>query len=147
MARLAEAYGMPVNKTPDGVASKDTDMARDSYWFLSFAENEVDKVIECCRKTGFRQVMINSGAWCRSSGHYLFNTSRYPEGIESLKRSVDRFHKADILVGMHCFASKVSKGRSLRHPRPRSPLPRRSFRRTGKRPLGRRYDHSHHNRP
>ena len=109
MARLAEAYGMPVNKTPDGVASKDTDMARDSYWFLSFAENEVDKVIECCRKTGFRQVMINSGAWCRSSGHYLFNTSRYPEGIESLKRTVDRFHKADILVGMHCFASKVSK--------------------------------------
>ena len=95
--------------TADGVASKDTDRARGSYWFLSFAENEVDQVIECCRKTGFRQVMINSGAWCTSSGHYLFNTARYPDGIESLKRTVDRLHAEGILVGMHCFASKVSK--------------------------------------
>lgn len=109
MTRYAEAYDMPTNMTADGVASKDTDMARGSYWFLNFAENEVDQVIDCCRKTGFHQVMIDSGAWCTSSGHYLFNTSRYPDGIESLKRTVDRLHGEGILVGMHCFASKVSK--------------------------------------
>jgi hypothetical protein len=109
MARYAEAYGLPTNTTPDGVASKDTQMARGSYWFLSFAEDEVDQVIDCCRKTGFHQVMLNSGAWCTSSGHYLFSTDRYPDGIESLKRTVDRLHNAGILAGMHCFASKVSK--------------------------------------
>jgi len=109
MARYAETYDMPTNTTADVIASKDTPMARGSYWFLSFAENEVDQVIDCCRKTGFRQVMIDSGAWCTSSGHYLFNTARYPDGIESLKRTVDRLHGESILVGMHCFASKVSK--------------------------------------
>ncbi|MHB8898885.1 MAG: WYL domain-containing protein, partial [Thermoguttaceae bacterium] len=109
MARLAERYGLPTNTTADGVASKDTDNARGSYWFLSFAENQVDQVIDCCRKTGFRQVMIDSGAWCTSSGHYLFNKTRYPDGLESLRRTVERLHQAGILVGMHCFASKVSK--------------------------------------
>lgn len=109
MARLADAYSLPTNRTADGVASKDTNMARGSYWFLSFAENEVDQVIQYCHKTGFHQVMIDSGAWCRSSGHYLFNTSRYHDGIESLKRTVNRLHDEGILVGMHCFASKVSK--------------------------------------
>ena len=109
LARFADAYGLPTNTTDAGVASKDTDAARGSYWFLSFAESEVDRVIECCRQTGFRQVMLNSGAWCTSPGHYLFNTTRYPDGVESLKRSVDRLHAEGILVGMHCFASKVSK--------------------------------------
>ncbi len=109
LARYAEAHDLPTNTASDGIASKDTDNARGSYWFLSFAEDEVDQVIECCRKTGFRQVMLNSGVWCTSSGHYLFNATRYPDGVESLKRTVDRFHDAGILVGMHCFASKVSK--------------------------------------
>ena len=109
LAKHADAYGLPVNRTAGGVASRDTDMARGSYWFLSFAEDEVDRVIEYCRETGFRQVMINSGAWCRSSGHYLFDTDRYPDGVESLRRTVERLHEEGILAGMHCFASKVSK--------------------------------------
>ena len=105
---LAVAYDLPRNEQ-DGVASKDLPIARQSYWFLSFAEDEVDEVIECCRKTGFRQVMLSSNAWCTSSGHYTFNTARYPDGIESLRRVVAKLHEQDILVGMHCFASKISK--------------------------------------
>ena len=109
LARYATQYGLPENTAADGVAAKDLSIARGSYWFLSFAENQADQVIQCCRKTGFHQVMIDSGAWCTSSGHYLFNKTRYPDGIESLRRTVARLHEAGILVGMHCFASKVSK--------------------------------------
>ncbi len=109
LARHAIQYSQPTNTAADGHASKDLSLARGSYWFLSFAENQVDQVIEYCRKSGFHQVMIDSGAWCTSSGHYLFNTTRYSDGIESLRRTVTRLHDAGILVGMHCFASKVSK--------------------------------------
>ena len=55
LARFAEVYDLPTNTTSDGVASKDTSQARGSYWFLRFGEGEVEQVIECCRKTGFRQ--------------------------------------------------------------------------------------------
>ena len=69
---LAVAYDLPRNEQ-DGVPSKYLPIARQSYWFLSFAENQVDEVIRCCRKTGFRQVMLSSGSWCTSPGHYTFN--------------------------------------------------------------------------
>jgi len=109
LQKLCEAAGMPSNADAQGVASHDLPIARGSYWFLSFSEAEVDRVIECCRRTGFRQVMMNSGSWCVSPGHYTFNTARYPDGVESLRRTVAKLHEAGILVGMHCFASKVSK--------------------------------------
>ncbi len=108
LCRFAKALDLPRNEV-DGVASRDLPMARQSYWFLGFSEQEVDQVIDYCRQTGFRQVMLNSGSWCTSVGHFTFNTSRYPDGIESLRRTVAKFHEHGILVGMHTFASKISK--------------------------------------
>jgi hypothetical protein len=108
LQRLAVACGLPRND--DGqTPAKDLPLARGSYWFLSFGEKEVDKVIDYCRRTGFQQVMLSSGAWCQSVGHYTINTAYYPDGIESLRRTVARLHREGILVGMHTFASKISK--------------------------------------
>ena len=108
LGRLATAYGLPQNQA-GGVASRDLPSARHSYWFLRFSEKDVDKVIDYCRKTGLRQVMMNSGSWCASVGHYKFKESSYPGGIESLKRTVARLHEHGILVGMHTFVSKIAK--------------------------------------
>ena len=105
---LAAAYDLPRNEG-DGVPSKDLPTARGSYWFLRFGEADAGKVIDLCRRTGLRQVMMLSHSWCRSVGHYTFNTDAYPDGVESLKRTVGRLHEAGILVGMHGYASKISK--------------------------------------
>ncbi len=107
--KLAVAYGLPRNSDERGTPSRLLPLARQSYWFLSFGEKDADKVVDLCKRSGFRQVMLNSGSWCRSPGHYVFNTANYPEGVESLRRTVAKLHDAGILVGMHCFASKVSK--------------------------------------
>ncbi len=106
--RLSLAYELPHNHQ-DGAASKDLDIARGSYWFLGFGEKDAERVIDYCRRTGLRQVMLSSGAWCSSPGHYTINTGFYPEGLESLRRTVAKLHTEGILVGMHCFASKVAK--------------------------------------
>jgi len=108
LRRLSVAYGLPRNEG-DGVPSKRLPIARQSYWFLSFGEKDVDRVIDYCRRSGFRQVMMGSGSWCRTVGHYTFRTDRYSDGIESLRRTVERLHQHGILVGMHCYASKISK--------------------------------------
>ncbi len=109
LRRLAEAYDLVRNADPHGVPSRKLPIARQSYWFLSFAEDEVDRVVDYCRRAGFRQVMLSSGAWCKTVGHFTFHESRYPDGVESLRRTVARLHENGILVGMHTFASKVSK--------------------------------------
>lgn len=105
----SHAFGLLTNEDEHGTPAKDTELVRVSYWFMSFGEAEVDRVIEYCERAGIRQVMLSSGAWCTSPGHYLFNETRYPKGRESLKAVVDRLHEHDILVGMHTFVSKIAK--------------------------------------
>lgn len=108
LQRLAVAYDLPRND--DGhVASRDLPIARQSYWFLNFGERDTDRVLDYCRRTGIRQVMMDLSSWCSSVGHFTFNLQRYPDGAESLRRTIDKLHAGGILVGMHTFASKVSK--------------------------------------
>lgn len=99
---------LPRNADGD-TASHDLPIARLSYWFLRFGERDVDRVIDECRRTGIRVVMLDSGCWCASVGHFTFNHQLYPDGLDSLRRAVARLHEQGILVGMHTFASKVSK--------------------------------------
>ena len=107
--KASHAFGMLTNEDAVGTPVKDTDLVRGSYFFLSFGEKDVDKVVDYCLKAGIRQIMMNSGAWCKRVGHYVFNEKRYPNGIEGLKGVVDRLHEHGILVGMHTFVSKISK--------------------------------------
>lgn len=109
LARIAARCPELPRNEQQGVPSRELAIARASYWFLTFGEGEVEQVIDACRQSGIRQVMLSSRAWCDSPGHYLFNTKLYPEGQASLRRAVARLHEAGILVGMHCFASKVAK--------------------------------------
>lgn len=108
LQKVSVAFDLPRNEK-NGVPSKELPMARGSYWFLSFGEKDVDRVIEVCRKTGFQQVFLSFGSWCTSPGHYPINKAMYPDGLESLRRTVARLHEHGILVGMHTFASKISK--------------------------------------
>ena len=107
--KASHAFGMLTNEDASGSPVKDTDLVRGSYFFLGFGEDEVEKVIDYCRRAGIRQVMMNSGSWCRKVGHYVFNETRFPNGLGGLKSVVDRLHAEGILVGMHTFVSKISK--------------------------------------
>ena len=117
LEKAAEAFHLPTN-TRDGVPVKELPRTKRSYWFMGFGEKDVDKVIEYCKKSGFKQVMLGFGAWSTAAGHYPINLRNYPNGRDSLKAMVDRLHAEDILVGMHTFASKVKKTDSYVTPVP-----------------------------
>jgi len=108
LEKAADAFGLPVNRR-DGRPAKAWPMVRNSYWFLAFGEKDVDRVIRLCHRSGFRQVLLSFGAWSTSAGHYPINRRNFPDGLDSLRRTIRRLHDAGILVGMHTFASKVSK--------------------------------------
>ncbi len=105
----SHAFGLLTNEDADGTPAKDTELVRGSYWFMGFGEADVDRVVDYCEQAGIRQVMLSSGAWCRGPGHYILNERYFPGGLESLRATVQRLHEHDILVGAHCFVSKVSK--------------------------------------
>ncbi len=106
--KLAEAYDLPRNGE-DGIPTNQLPVARRSYWFIAVTQDNVDRVIDSCERSGIRQVMMMSGSWCKDVGHYTFRENAYPDGIEGLRKTVAKMHDHGILVGMHCFASKVSK--------------------------------------
>lgn len=108
LRKVSVAFDMPRNEQ-DGVPAKELPLARQSYWFLPFGQNDADRVIELCRKTGFKQVLLNSGSWCLGPGHYRINTTAFPDGIEGLRRTAERFRAEGVLLGIHAFASKISK--------------------------------------
>ncbi|MEW6354984.1 MAG: hypothetical protein AB1696_01545 [Planctomycetota bacterium] len=108
LQKAAEAFGLPTN-TKDGVPVKDLPITKGSYWFMSFGEKDVDKVIDYCNRTGIKQVMLSFGAWSTAAGHYPINLANFPNGRESLKAMIDKLHANGILVGAHTFASKVKK--------------------------------------
>ncbi|MFW6156107.1 MAG: hypothetical protein ACOC7J_02210, partial [Armatimonadota bacterium] len=105
---VSHACDLPTNEDPSGTPVKDTDLVRGSYWFIAVTPDNQEEIIEYCHRAGIGQVMMNSGSWCKTVGHYTFKDS-YPNGQDDLKAVVDRFHDNGILVGMHCFVSKVSK--------------------------------------
>ncbi|NOY80120.1 MAG: hypothetical protein GXP31_03850 [Kiritimatiellaeota bacterium] len=108
LAGVSRDFALPTNEK-NGKPAREWPAVRQSYWFLSFGEKDVDRVIALCRKSGFRQVMLSFGAWSTSAGHYPINRRNFPDGLPDLQRTVRRLHGAGILVGMHTFASKVAK--------------------------------------
>ncbi len=106
---VSHAYGLLTNETPEGVPVKDTSWVRGSYFFMSAGLKDTDRLIRLCRESGVRQVMLNSGAWCSSVGHYTVNTQNFPNGVADLKAFVARLKAEGITTGMHCFGSKVNK--------------------------------------
>ena len=82
LREASHAFGLLTNEDADGTPAKDTDLARGSYWFMTVGADDLDRIIEYCEKTGFRQVMMGFGSWCTSAGHYPFNEHRFPGGRE-----------------------------------------------------------------
>ncbi len=105
---VSHACDLPTNEDADDTPVKDTDLVRGSYWFIQVGPSNLDDVIDYCHRAGIGQVMMNSGSWCKDVGHYTFKEG-LTNGREDLKAMVDEFHANGILVGMHCFVSKVSK--------------------------------------
>ncbi len=108
LQKFSAAFNLPRNEE-NGTPAKRLQIAKQSYWFLSFGEKDADKAIDYCSRSGIHQILLNSGSWCSMPGHYVFNMVNYPDGVESLKRTVAKLNAAGIGVGMHCFASKISK--------------------------------------
>ena len=105
---VSHACGLPTNEDASGTPVKDTDLVRGSYWFITVTPDNQDEIIQYCHLAGIGQVMMNSASWCKTVGHYTFK-DYLPNGRDDLKAVVGRFHDNGILVGMHCFVSKVSK--------------------------------------
>lgn len=105
--RFEQAAGLP-SPRPGGVWNKRSPWVKRSYFFLTdFREQQLDEALSLARRGGFHTILIGQESWCRSTGHYEVNRDRFPQGLEGLKQTVQRFHEAGFRVGLHFLAPSI----------------------------------------
>jgi len=99
--------GMP-SPRPGGEWNKRSPWIKRSYLFLtSFSEPQFDKALALARRGGFDMILLGQESWCRSTGHYEVNTDRFPDGLDGLVRTFQRFRQEGFHVGLHLLGASI----------------------------------------
>ena len=104
---MEQQSGMLVPK-PGGVWNKAAPAVHENYLFLtSFSEDQFDEALALAKRGGFRRVLLGQESWCQSTGHDQVNRHRFPGGLPSLVRTVERFRANGIDVGLHVLGASI----------------------------------------
>ncbi|MDX9978870.1 MAG: LamG-like jellyroll fold domain-containing protein [Lentisphaeria bacterium] len=105
LKRVTETEDVPKSEL-GGAWAMESEDNRGSYLFSEISEANADEWIELARRGGFTHIHFHG--WWSSLGHYEPNKSRFPDGLESMKRVVDRIHAAGLKASMHTLTGCIS---------------------------------------
>ncbi len=105
--RFEVAAGVP-SPRPGGVWSKKSPWLKQSYFFLtSFRESQFDEALAIARRGGFSTILLDQHSWSLGTGHYQINRNHFPDGLEGLQRTLQRFKIAGFRVGLHFLGASI----------------------------------------
>ncbi len=113
IAKVEDEYGLP-----KGVASRRRREYRNSYYeVLDATPEDMDQHIELARKGGFRSMEVYYRVFSKTAGHFPF-LPQYPNGMEDVRRLIDKITQAGIVPGIHIHYNKADKEDAYVTPRP-----------------------------
>jgi hypothetical protein len=115
LKRVTETEDVPKSEL-GGAWAMESEDNRGSYLFSEISEANADEWIDLARRGGFTHVHFHG--WWSSLGHYEPNRGRFPDGLESMKRVVDRIHAAGLKASMHTLTGCISTNDSWVTPVP-----------------------------
>ena len=96
----------PVPKSLHGGAwACESGATRGSYLFANVAASATDDWIEMARRGGFEYIHLHG--WWKTLGHYDVNRGYYPNGIEDMKRTVEKIHAAGMKASCHTLTACI----------------------------------------
>jgi hypothetical protein len=105
--RFEVAAGVP-HPRPGGVWSKKSPWIKQSYFFLTdFRQSQFDEALALARRGGFHTILLGQESWSLGTGHYTINRERFPDGLEGLKRTLQRFRNEGFRVGLHFLGASI----------------------------------------
>jgi hypothetical protein len=113
IAKVEEEYGLP-----RGVASRRRKEYKHSYYeVLSAKPDHIDRHIQFARNGGFRAMVVYYRVFAKTAGHFVLRPE-YPNGMEDVKRLVDKISQAGMIPGVHIHYNKADKEDAYVTPRP-----------------------------
>ena len=96
----------PVPKSEHGgVQALTSDRTRGSYLFANISSSNVDDWIRVAKRGGFS--FIHFHGWWKTLGHYDINKSLFPNGLDDMKKAVDKIHDAGMLASFHTLTACI----------------------------------------
>ena len=93
----------------DGEWNRFSEPVERSYLFATQVhERDIEELIEYAKIGGFGTIIWLKDDWLVNHGHYEINTSRFPDGVASVKRAVEKIHAAGLHAGVHIFGPSIS---------------------------------------
>ncbi|HOW69184.1 MAG TPA: hypothetical protein PKY77_01170 [Phycisphaerae bacterium] len=127
LQRLEAAAGLPTPR-PGNEWNKRSPWIDRSYLFLtSFDESQFDRALALARRGGFHMILLGQESWCETTGHYQVNRKHFPDGVEGLRRTINRFREAGFHVGLHLLAASIYPPDAYLTPIPDQRLVRDAF--------------------
>lgn len=94
-----------------GPWAAEAEISRGSYVF-DFGDITEDTVVQwigMLEAIGFTQINFHGGLGSIRFGDFEPGRHLYPEGVESLKKVIDRLHQSGIAAGLHTYSAMVDK--------------------------------------
>jgi len=92
--------------TINGVWFKKSPLFGKSYLISSFGENEVDEMIGYTKRAGLIS-LYHEGPF-QSWGHFILDSTQFPNGNVGLKKSVEKAHAAGLRFGVHTLTNFIN---------------------------------------
>jgi len=116
-------FGCPVDKTLDTIGAieiaenlphpqidgqwgKTVPSAAAAYMILNFSERDIEKALAFTSKAGLRY--LYHGDPFKTWGHFKLKEEYFPEGVESLKRCVEKAESMGIQLGIHTLSNFIT---------------------------------------
>ncbi|XOV93734.1 MAG: hypothetical protein ACFHWX_03290 [Bacteroidota bacterium] len=106
MGAIELAEGLP-HPMIDGEWVKTSKDAPSAYLITSFTEDNVDQAIELTKKAGLKY-LYHYGKTFESWGHFELFDGEFPNGIEGLRKCVEKAEAAGIKMGTHCLSNFIT---------------------------------------
>ena len=97
-------YGMP-----NGAETRQKiGMDASYYWVGCITPKNVDRHIAAAKACGLKYMMLFWRTFAHTCGHFDFNLTQYPRGLEDLKAVTAKIREAGLTPGLHFHYNKVS---------------------------------------
>jgi len=90
----------------DGQWGKTAFSAAAAYMILNFSEKDIEKALEITKRAGLRYLYHSDPfeTW----GHFKLKEEYFPDGIESMKRCVEKAESMGVKVGIHTLSNFIT---------------------------------------
>lgn len=103
-----------------GPHALESNLTRGSYLFADLRAADTDLWIKLAKQGGFEFIHLHG--WWKTLGHYDINRGYYPNGLEDMKKTVDKIHDAGLKVTCHTLTACIDPRDSWVSPVPSDDL-------------------------